>query len=70
MLGFRAYATTTEIHVDGSEVDGARWFTRESMLEAIASGELVLSPSISIARRLIEDWFGGPIDSPGVFRPA
>ena len=70
MLGFRAYATTTEIQVDGAEVDGARWFTRESMLEAIASGELVLSPSISIARRLIEDWFGGPIDSPGVFRPA
>ena len=70
MLGFRAHATTTEIHVDGAEVDGARWFTRESMLDAIASGELVLSPSISIARRLIEDWFGGPIDSPGVFRPA
>jgi NAD+ diphosphatase len=70
MLGFRAHATTTEIHVDGIEVDEARWYSRESMLEAIASGELVLSPSISIARRLIEDWFGGPIDSPGVFRPA
>jgi NAD+ diphosphatase len=70
MLGFRAHATTTEIHVDGTEVDEARWYSRESMLEAIASGELVLSPSISIARRLIEDWFGGPIDSPGVFRPA
>jgi NAD+ diphosphatase len=70
MLGFRAHATTTEIHVDGTEVDEARWYSRESMLGAIASGELVLSPSISIARRLIEDWFGGPIDSPGVFRPA
>ena len=63
MLGFRAQALTTDIRVDGVEVDGARWFTRASMLEAIATGELVLSPSISIARRLIEDWFGGPITS-------
>ncbi len=70
MLGFRAHALTTDIHVDGAEVDGARWFTRESMLDAIATGDLVLSPSISIARRLIEDWFGGPISSPEAFRPA
>ncbi len=61
---------TTEIRVDGAEVDGARWFTRESMLDAIAAEDLVLSPSISIARRLIEDWFGGPISSPEAFRPA
>lgn len=70
MLGFRAYAETTEISVDGSEVDQAIWFTRESMLQAIAAGELLMSPSISIARRLIEDWFGGPIDAPGSLRPA
>jgi NAD+ diphosphatase len=70
MLGFRAHALSTDIHVDGEEVDGARWFTRESMLDAIASGDLVLSPSISIARRLIEDWFGGPISSPEAFRPS
>jgi NAD+ diphosphatase len=63
MLGFRAYAETTDVSVDGAEVDQARWFTRESMLEAIASGELLMSPSISIARRLIEDWFGGPIQT-------
>jgi NAD+ diphosphatase len=69
MLGFRAYATTTEIRVDGAEVDDARWFTRESMDAAIGAGELVLSPSISIARRLMEDWYGGPIDSPGWPRP-
>jgi NAD+ diphosphatase len=70
MLGFRAHALTTDIRVDGVEVDGARWFTRDSMLDAIATGELVLSPSISIARRLIEDWFGGPISSPEAFRPS
>ncbi len=64
MLGFRAYATTTDIQVDGDEVDDARWFTRDSMDQAIASGELLVSPSISISRRLIEDWYGGPITSP------
>jgi NAD+ diphosphatase len=70
MLGFRAYAETTEVAVDGEEVDQARWFTRESMLAAIAAGELLMSPSISIARRLIEDWFGGPIAAPEAARPA
>ena len=42
------------------------------MDEAIASGELLVSPSISIARRLIEDWYGGPIDSAqaDTWRPA
>lgn len=70
MLGFRAFAETTDISVDGAEVDQATWFTRESMLAAIAAGELLMSPSISIARRLIEDWFGGPIDAPGSFRPS
>jgi NAD+ diphosphatase len=69
MLGFRAYATTTEVRVDGSEVDDARWFTRASLDAAIASGELLISPSISIARRLIEDWYGGPIDGPTAWRP-
>src|SRR3954467_2504385 len=47
MLGFRAYAKTTEVSVDGSEVDQALWFTRESMLAAIERGELLMSPSIS-----------------------
>jgi NAD+ diphosphatase len=70
MLGFQAFATTTEISVDGAEVDDARWFSREGLIAAIAGGEVLLSPSISIARRLIEDWYGGPIDSPGWPRPS
>ena len=39
---------------------------------AIDAGEVLMSPSISIARRLIEDWFGGPITTqqPDVWRPA
>jgi NAD+ diphosphatase len=69
MLGFRAYAETTEVLVDGSEVDEARWFSRGSMLAAIERGELAMSPSISISRRLIEDWFGGPIEAAESFRP-
>ena len=63
MLGFRAHATTTEVHVDGAEVDDARWFSRAGLDAAIESGELLISPSMSISRRLIEDWYGGPLAS-------
>jgi NAD+ diphosphatase len=63
MLGFRAYATTTQVTVDGAEVDQARWFSRADLDASMASGELVISPGMSISRRLIEDWYGAPIDS-------
>jgi NAD+ diphosphatase len=69
MLGFRATAETTEITVDGAELAQARWWTREELALDLATGELLLPPSVSIARRLIEDWYGGPLtDGGGVWR--
>ncbi len=38
-----------------------RWWSREELQADIKAGNLVLPPAVSIARRLIEDWFGGPI---------
>lgn len=61
MFGFRARATSTEITVDGDEVTDARWFTREQMRQEAVAGTLRLPMGTSIARALIEDWFGGPI---------
>lgn len=61
MVGFRAAATSTEVRVDGTELAEARWWSREELGLDVATGELVLPPSISIARRLVEDWYGGPI---------
>lgn len=58
MLGFRAHATSTEVHVDHEEVASARWFTRAELAEAVAAGFVVLPGRASIARHLIEDWYG------------
>lgn len=61
MLGYHAWATRTEIIVDGEEIVEARWFSREELAAACASGEVALPPAVSIARRLIERWYGEPL---------
>lgn len=58
MVGFYAHAVTTEIHVDGDELEDARWFTREEILDQSDTGEVALPGSFSIARALIEAWVG------------
>ncbi len=55
MIGFRADAEPDEPRF-GSELQDARWFEPDALLTAVAEGRLLLSPRISIARRLIEDW--------------
>lgn len=62
MLGYHAWATTTDIRVDGEEIVEARWFSRAELAAACASGEVALPPAVSIARRLIERWYGEPLD--------
>jgi len=62
MLGFRGRATTTEITVDGVELAEARWWSRPELRDDVLAGRLLLPPGLSIARRLIEEWFGGPIE--------
>ena len=62
MLGFRALAAAgQEIMVDAEEIGEARWFTRAEMLAAIEAGTLGLAPTSSIARRLIEFWYGSEL---------
>lgn len=69
MLGFRAHAATTKVNVDGTELADAQWWTREALGIDIATGELILPPKVSIARRLIEHWYGGPVhDAPDAWR--
>jgi NAD+ diphosphatase len=55
MLGFRAIASTTDIHLRDGELEDARWFTRAE----VAAGHPSLPPSGSISSRLIDDWFRG-----------
>lgn len=61
MLAYRARATRTDVVVDGVEVGEARWFDRPGLAAAASSGEVLLPGRVSIARALIEEWFGGPL---------
>jgi NAD+ diphosphatase len=59
MLGYEARAAGGQrITVDEEEIGEARWFSRAALRAAIESGELGIAPSSSIARRLIEYWYG------------
>jgi NAD+ diphosphatase len=71
MLGFQAVAAAGQtIAVDQEEIGEARWFTREEMRAAIDAGELGLAPTSSIARRLIEYWYGAELpDGPAGWLP-
>ncbi|HET9899739.1 MAG TPA: NAD(+) diphosphatase, partial [Actinomycetes bacterium] len=61
MLGFTARADSDDIRPDGDEIEDVRWFSRDALREDVRSGELRLPPPVSIARRLIELWYGGPL---------
>jgi NAD+ diphosphatase len=64
MLGFRADAPAgQEIAVDHEELAEAHWYSRDGLRAAVESRELVLPPRVSIARRIIESWYGGPLPS-------
>ncbi len=64
MVGFRARARTTELALQDGEIESAQWFTREAFAAALADGSLQISGRLSIARRLIEHWWGGPLEVP------
>jgi NAD+ diphosphatase len=61
MIGFTGRAITTDIDVDGSEIQDARWFTREQMRTGAEDGSLVLPGGVSISRSLVESWYGAPL---------
>lgn len=56
MIGFTARATSRELNVDGSELELARWLTRDDIFREVEAGTLVLSPVDSISRRLVDEW--------------
>jgi NAD+ diphosphatase len=59
MLGFWAHAEG-EVRVDGEEITNAAWYTRQSLQEAAARGEVTLPPRASIAARLVQQWLDCP----------
>lgn len=62
MIGFTARARGTQLRLDPEEIAEAAWFTRGDLAWSVRSGEVALPPGVSIARRLIEDWYGGELE--------
>lgn len=58
MLGYQVRTSTTDAIADGYEISDVRWFTREQLRSECEAGKLKLPSKISIARALIEEWFG------------
>lgn len=56
MCGFYAEAVDRSSG-SSEEVQEARWFTVDSLTQAVLSDEVRLSPPVSIAFRLLADWF-------------
>jgi len=63
MVGFTGCAVDTTLHLDHEEIVEAMWVSREGLSEVVLAGRLVISPTVSIARRMIEHWYGGPLEA-------
>lgn len=66
MLGFTARVAAGSAPAtaapDGVEILQLRWFTRDGLTDALA--EIALPGETSIARWMLESWYGGPITAP------
>ncbi|NWI69477.1 NUD12 pyrophosphatase, partial [Todus mexicanus] len=61
MIGCLAAAVSTEIVVDKDEIEDARWFTREEVVEVVVKGNqrsFFVPPRRAIAHQLIKHWIG------------
>ncbi|MBS0432210.1 MAG: NAD(+) diphosphatase [Proteobacteria bacterium] len=56
MLGFIATAAAREIHLADGELEDARWFTAQQIVDGVRRGDLRVSSPLSISYRLIEHW--------------
>jgi NAD+ diphosphatase len=61
MLGYHAWTDDPTTDPDGEEIAEVCWLSRDELRSACQSGEVRLPPRISMARMLIERWFGEPI---------
>jgi NAD+ diphosphatase len=62
MVGFTSRAVDPTLHLDMEEIVEAVWVTRAELREMVLAGRFGISPTVSISRRIIEQWYGGPID--------
>lgn len=61
MIGCRAVALSEELTIDTTELEDARWFTRDEVSRGLAGSEdapFLPPPRTAIARTLLEHWLG------------
>jgi len=59
MIAFEATTDApAEARPDGTEITDVKWFSRAELKAAAADGSLLLPPTISVARKMIEGWLG------------
>ncbi len=68
MVGFTSRTLDPTLHLDQDEIVEAMWVSREELPEMVVAGRFGISPTVSIARRLIERWYGAQIDQPAADR--
>ncbi|XP_050973276.1 peroxisomal NADH pyrophosphatase NUDT12 [Labeo rohita] len=61
MIGCHCVATTTDIKVDQNEIEEARWFTRQQVMDALVKDKravFIMPPRQAIAHYLLKHWTG------------
>jgi len=61
MVGFTATVDSPHFVLDQDEISEAMFVSREEIVGRVADGTVILAPHGSIARRMLEDWYGGPL---------
>lgn len=61
MVGFTATVDSPDFVLDQDEISEAMFVSRNDIVGLVADGTVILAPHGSIARRMLEDWYGGPL---------
>lgn len=63
MIAYEAVITNPDnVKADGEEIEEIIWLTREELKQKSSSGELLMPPIISVARAMINNWYGPNAD--------
>jgi NAD+ diphosphatase len=69
MVAFEAVTDSPEVaRGDGEEITEVKWFSRAELKAAVAEGSLLLPPTISVARKMIEGWLGASVQGGETWR--
>lgn len=56
MVGFIATASSSKITLHDGELEEARWFTPQQIVDGLADGSFLASPALSVSYQLLSYW--------------